>query len=117
LGSEATALAGLSSQANADRLVEFQNHIGEGERRLSDIERQIQEYTGLKISEQAVNQAMTEFDSLWTALTPREQIQVLELLIERVEFDGKANNVSVMFRPLGWQALSQQVVQSGESAA
>ncbi len=39
------------------------------------------------------------------ALTPKEQVRVLELLIERVEYDGEAGTVSVTFRPTGIRAL------------
>ena len=46
-----------------------------------------------------------EFDGVWAALTSREQARVLNLLVERVEHDGQAGNVSITFRPIscnGW---------------
>ena len=42
-----------------------------------------------------------EFDGVWAALTSREQARVLNLLVERVEHDGQAGNVSITFRPTG----------------
>ena len=45
------------------------------------------------------------FDDLWAALAPREQVRVIQLLVERVVYDGAASTVSVTFRPSGIRAL------------
>ena len=57
------------------------------------------------VGEDEIRAALAQFDDLWAALTPKEQVRVLELLIERVEYDGEAGTVSVTFRPSGIRAL------------
>ena len=42
-------------------------------------------------------------------LSPREQACILELLVERVDYDGKGGNISMTFRPTGIQALATEI--------
>jgi site-specific DNA recombinase len=55
--------------------------------------------------ESEVVEALGRFDAIWDSLTPREQVRVVELLIERVTFDGPGENVSITFRPTGIKTL------------
>jgi len=54
-----------------------------------------------------VTMALDDFESLWAALTPREQTRVLDLAIDRVEYDGAESSVEVMFHPTGVTALTK----------
>ena len=64
-----------------------------------------------------VSKALAEFDKLWDALAPREQARLLELLIERVEYDGQRGNVSLTFHPSGIKSLTDELAQYQEDAA
>jgi site-specific DNA recombinase len=44
-------------------------------------------------------------------LTPKEQARVIELLVERVDFDGSAGKVAITFRPAGIRTLADELVQ------
>jgi site-specific DNA recombinase len=46
---------------------------------------------------------------VWATLSPREQARVIQLLVERVEYDGKDGTISVTFRPNGIKALAQEL--------
>lgn len=58
------------------------------------------------ITDAAVARALAEFDGVWTALTPREQTRLVELLVETVEYDGGVGTVAITFHPAGIRALS-----------
>jgi hypothetical protein len=53
-------------------------------------------------------QALAQFDPVWEALVPRERASVLQLLIERVDYDAKGGEVVITFRPAGLAALGPQ---------
>jgi site-specific DNA recombinase len=45
-------------------------------------------------------------------LAPREQARILELLIDRVDYDGERGQVSLTFRPCGIRSLTQELQES-----
>lgn len=47
---------------------------------------------------------MADFDGLWHALSPREQAQLMALLVARVEFDATQSTVAVSFHPTAIKA-------------
>ncbi len=50
-------------------------------------------------------QSVAQFDPVWDALVPREQAALLQLLIERVDYDGGAKEVAITFRADGIASL------------
>ena len=52
---------------------------------------------------------------VWDSLSTREQARVLQLLIERVEYDGRSGDVAITFHPAGIKTLSAEVLE--ETAA
>ena len=57
------------------------------------------------VGEDEIRAALADFNDLWAALSPKEQVRVIQLLVERVEYDGEAGTVSITFRPSGLRAL------------
>lgn len=54
-------------------------------------------------------------DPNWASLlSPREQTRLVQLLVERVNYDGHRKKVAVMFRPDGIRAFAENF---GENAA
>jgi hypothetical protein len=45
---------------------------------------------------------------VWEALSPREQAQIVPLLIERVDYDGAHGTVAITFHPNCSLRLAQQ---------
>lgn len=58
------------------------------------------------IDEADVAKAMAEFDPVWESLSPREQGRLLQLLIERIDYDGHDGMVSITFHAGGIKALA-----------
>jgi hypothetical protein len=51
-------------------------------------------------------QALALFDPVWEALVPRERVSLLQLLIERIDYDPKG--VAITFRPAGLASLGAE---------
>ncbi|MCL4199315.1 MAG: recombinase family protein [Phycisphaerales bacterium] len=90
----------------AARLGDLHERIRSGEERVAQIRSGVQALESNRINEDAVRQALTEFDAVWENLAPKEQARVLRLLIERVEYDGAKGKVAITFRPGGPMAQS-----------
>ena len=99
------------------RLAGVQERIRQAERRLSEIHEELVALRDGLVEEQEVADALAEFDGVWAAWTPREQARILELLIERVEHDGQAGNVSITFRPTGIKTLATELTPHKEESA
>ena len=115
--SDLKSVTATSERIDIAQVGDLQNHICTTERRLSEVQQLIQDNLSLALTEAEVTRALTEFDSLWKALNPHEQVQILKLLLDRVEYDGQAGEVSVKFRASGWQAVSQRMPHKEDTAA
>ena len=92
------------------RLADLQERIQAGERRLTEIREETERLRGELVTEDEVADSLREFDPVWEQLSPREQARVLELLIERVDYDGEAETVSVTFRPTGFREIAEELL-------
>ena len=54
---------------------------------------------------------------MWECLVPREQARVVELLIDRITFDGDGGSVSITFRPSGIKIIASELAERKEEAA
>jgi site-specific DNA recombinase len=98
-------------------LAESQERIRSVERRLTEIDNELITLNGELVDDATVGKALANFDDLWQALVPREQARLLELLVERVEYDGEHGNVSLTFHPCGIKSLTQELANQQEDAA
>jgi hypothetical protein len=53
-----------------------------------------------------VRRLLESFEELWDTIQPREQVRLVKLLIDRVDFDGVAGNVAITFHDTGLKSLS-----------
>jgi site-specific DNA recombinase len=63
------------------------------------------------VDETEVELALRGFDPVWECLSPREQCRILEILIERVDFNGESGHVSVVFRYTGFHGLIERLAE------
>ena len=98
-------------------LAETQERIRSAERRLTEIDNELITLNGELVDHAEVAKVLANFDDLWQALVPREQARVLELLVERVAYDGEHGNVSLTFHPCGIKSLTQELTNQQEDAA
>ena len=93
----------------AVRLADLNERISLGERRLTEIRDEADRLEAETVTELEVAEALAAFDPVWEQLSSKEQARVLELLIERVDYDGAEETVSVTFRPTGFKALTEEL--------
>lgn len=75
-----------------ERLTELETALGaEKARRQAD--------TVAPLAESDVRAALRRFDDVWEHLTLKERNRAMKLLLQRVEFDGRTQTVSLVFHP------------------
>ena len=95
------AAATTNDVERVSSLADVHERIRSAERRLTEIDNELISLNGELVDDTEVGKALANFDQLWEALAPREQTRVLELLVERVEYDGATGKVSIIFHPSG----------------
>ena len=105
----------VDRQANSTaRIADLHDQITQAENRLEHLRASIDDLSANRISNDDVAAAFADFDNLWESLSPREQADLLSLLIAGVEFDVRASTVSVTFHDAGIKTLAQG--KPGEAA-
>jgi site-specific DNA recombinase len=106
---EVRKLAGDASTPAVSRLADLQERIRDAERRTTEINEQIIALGQEMVDEREVALALSVFDPVWDSLTQREQARIVQLLVERVDYDGAAGKVSITFRPSGIKTLADEL--------
>jgi site-specific DNA recombinase len=91
------------------RLADLQERIRTAEQRAVGIHEEVLALCREQVTEDEVERALAAFDPVWEALAPREQARVIQLLVERVDFDGGNDQVSVTFHPAGIKTLADEL--------
>ena len=91
------------------RLADLQERMSGAERRATEIREQVIALSREIVDQREVSKAMALFDPIWESLTPREQTRVLQLLVERIDYDGKTGKVSITFHPSGIKTLADEL--------
>jgi site-specific DNA recombinase len=90
------------------RLAELHDRVAQAETRLAELRRRFEEHQRDRLNAGDIDAAFADFGNVWNALSPREQAQVLALLVARVEFDAADNTVAVSFHPTAIKTLARQ---------
>jgi site-specific DNA recombinase len=106
-----TAGANNGSTPDISRLADLQERIRLAEQRSSAINEEIAVLDGERVSEGEVESALTVFDPIWESLTSREQARIVQLLVQRVDYDGAEGQISITFHPSGIKTLADELAQ------
>ncbi|GIW81345.1 MAG: hypothetical protein KatS3mg105_3152 [Gemmatales bacterium] len=90
------------------RLAELHDRVAQAETRLAELHLRIKEHQRDRLVAGDIDAAFDDFDNVWNILSPREQAQVLALLIARVEYDVAESTVAISFHPTAIKALARQ---------
>ncbi|MCC7409806.1 MAG: recombinase family protein [Phycisphaeraceae bacterium] len=99
----------LAPGAATLELADTQERLHASEQRATKIRAEIVAIEGEMVDEREVQVALSAFNPVWETLSPREQARIIRLLVERVDYDGKAGTVAVTFRPNGIKTLTQEL--------
>lgn len=91
--------------------------IRRAECRVTEIDIEQAELDGDIVGEADVAAALQDFDAVWASLPPRDQVRVVELLVDRVAYDGRAGRIAITFRPNGIRTLAAELARREEDAA
>jgi len=106
-----------ASRPGDPRLTDARDRIRDAERRVTQIDDELTALAGELIDEGEVTAALADFDAVWDCLAPHEQSRVIELLVERVSYDGDGGSISMTFRPSGIKTLAIELGSRNEEAA
>ncbi|HPF34955.1 MAG TPA: recombinase family protein [Candidatus Nanopelagicales bacterium] len=107
---ELAGAAGSGGTAT-DRMADLLDRIRGAEQRLAQVRDELARLERGMIDENEAAKALAAFDPVWETLTLREQARVLNLLIQRVDYDGDKGTVSVTFHPAGIETLSREYAE------
>jgi hypothetical protein len=99
-------LAGRNGDSSA-RLAAVQQRIDTVEGRLSAIAQDLDATMRQAIDERQVAAALSEFNLVWDSLLPSEKARTLNLLTERIAYDGRIQDLEVTLRPSGIGSLHE----------
>ena len=100
--------AGNGDTAATARLADLQDRIRVAEQRATEIREEALALTRGRVNERELAAAFSEFDPLWDSLAPRERTRVVQLLVQRVSYDGGKGTVAVTFHPAGIKTLAEE---------
>jgi site-specific DNA recombinase len=99
-----------AASGDGDRLRRLREQSASQEEKLNAILDEKRRLDTLRLSEDEVLAAMTDFDPLWEQLAPRERARLVELLVERILVDTEAGTVAITFRPSGIRTLTKEKI-------
>jgi site-specific DNA recombinase len=89
------------------RLAELHDRVAQAETRLAELCQRIEDHQRDRLNASDIDAAFADFENVWNALSPREQAQVLALLVARVEFDAADSTVAVSFHSSAIKTLAR----------
>jgi site-specific DNA recombinase len=96
----------LGSPSEAFRLADLHNLIARAETRLNEVRKEVKERGQQQLDPQDIAAAFGDFDATWNALSPRERVQALSLLVARVDYDATDTSIEVTFHPSTIKSLA-----------
>jgi site-specific DNA recombinase len=84
--------------------------------RLAAIRGEVTDNEKKTIQDKQITKALADFDTLWATMTPNEQMRLIHLLIERIDYDGGQGQVSITFHATGLQTFLTNKDEIKESA-
>ncbi|MBI1852633.1 MAG: recombinase family protein [Planctomycetes bacterium] len=91
-----------------ERLGEIEGQLAEVGHRIDRARAELAALEAGVIDEDDLRLALADFDEIWGALFAAEKARVLQLLVERITFDGQSGDVAVKLRPCGIRTLAAE---------
>jgi site-specific DNA recombinase len=101
-----TVAHGPAVGTTAARLADLNDQVIVAEGRITEIDCQVADLQAKRVDAAEVAAALADFDNVWRTLSPREQSRVLQLLVQRVEFDAGEETIEVSFHAAGIKTLA-----------
>ena len=79
------------------------------ESRIHEIEDELATLKSQDVDREHLACALEEFDPIWNALLIPERERVMQLLVEKIDYDGRAGTMSIQWRLAGFGQLAAEV--------
>lgn len=99
---------GTQDETASQTLAELHEQVRRLEGRLLELRETLEEAEQQQVTQTELAEALQAFDPVWETLAPKEQVQALRLLIERIEYDGAQGQMVLTFHPTGIKTLGTQ---------
>lgn len=90
-------------------LAETQERIRAAELQLIKLKEEMYALRQRRLNAEEVAAALEQFGPVWDSLAPREQARLVQLLIEKVDYDGANGRVAITFYPAGIKTLADEL--------
>ena len=97
----------LATSAGPDLIETTQSRIDKNEARLKELRESIDNHRPIRVSHASIRKTLGELDKAWDTIPPRDRCRLMELLIERIDYDGAAGTLDITFHPAGMASLGQ----------
>jgi site-specific DNA recombinase len=97
----------LATSAGPDLIESTQARIDKNETRLKELRDAIDNHRPIRVSHATIRKTLGELDKAWDAFPPRDRCRLMEMLIERIDYDGVAGTIDITFHPAGLSSLGQ----------
>ncbi len=91
-----------------DQISNIEGRDAELREKIEDLESQVRDATEATV-------ALAAFDPIWESLSPKQQARVVQLLIERIEYNGGEGSISITFQPTGIKTLAEELNLNSDS--
>jgi site-specific DNA recombinase len=89
------------------RLADLQERIQQNDRRMLVIDKELAEIDISVHNHVEVESTVLSFDPIWEAMTLRDQIRLLNMIVRRIDYDGESGRVTITFHPLDGKSQSE----------
>lgn len=93
------------------RLADLQERIQHNGRRMLAIDKELAEVDTNTSDAPAIESAVLSFDPIWEAMTLRDQIRLINMVVKRVDYDGESGRVTITFHPIGGKSQSEHAAK------
>lgn len=95
------------TEAPLELVTDVQTRIRVSERRLLEVEEELAALKRKLPNRANIKDSLERFDDLWESMRPRERNELVELLIQSIEYDGVAGTVDIHFHAAGINTLGK----------
>ena len=67
------------------------------------------------MNEADLEKALSLFDPVWDKLFPKERIRIMQLLIERIDYNGQEGEPAITFRDTGIKTLVAELEEAKDT--
>ena len=104
-----TVRDGRSDKDTTTLVADLQERIRQEQQRLATLSNRLMDLEGAQIKADHVLNLLDDFDNVWAKLSPREQADLLKMVVQRVEFDARDSSFEIVFEDAGIKSLSREM--------